>query len=198
MLKELKRKICRKINEWYYTDEKIVKYLNDGTWAHVNKDEDGIIVSFECIRCFDAYDLAMIESEEKGSTEIDILGVTMVFDADDIYIAYAVDTIKENLFNLNPLIVRSEIIDIAKHEAFHARQYRYILKRGGLAAVEKVRQYMQSTDYDENIIELGAYIYQFYGKEQDFAELYDVLCSDEPAQPTSTGAVAASHSATAH
>lgn len=197
MWKELKKKFYRKINEWYYTDKKIVKYLNDGTWAHVNKDEDGIIVSFECIRCFDAYDLAMIESEEKGSTEIDILGVTMVFDADDIYIAYAVDTIKENLFNLNPLTVRSEITDIAKHEAFHARQYRYIIKRGGLAAVEKVRQYMQSTDYDENIIELGAYIYQFYGKEQDFAELYNVLCSDEPTQPTSTGAVAASHSVAA-
>ena len=62
-----------------------------------------------------------------------------------------------------------------------------------MAAVEKVRKYMKTTDYEENIIELGAYIYQFYGKEQDFAELYDVLCSEEPAQPESTGAIAASH-----
>ena len=197
MWKELKKKICRKINEWYYTDEKIVKFLSDGTKAHVNEDEDGIIVTFECVRCFDAEDLALFESEEKGSSEIDVLGVTMVFDVNDIYIAYAVDTIKENLFNLNPLTVWSEITDIAKHEAFHARQYRYILKRGGLAAVEKVRKYMRSTDYDENIIELGAYIYQFYGKEQDFAELYDVLCSEEPAESEGIGAVAANHSAKA-
>lgn len=197
MWKELKKKFYWKINEWYYTDKKIVKFLSDGTKAHVAENEDGIIVSFECVRCFDADDLALFESEEKGSTDIDILGVTMVFDADDIYIAYSIDAIKEDLFDLNPLIVWSDIIDIAKHEAFHARQYRYILKRGGLAAVEKVRQYMQSTVYDENIIELGAYIYQFYDKEQDFAELYDVLCSDEPAQPTSTGAVAASHSVAA-
>ena len=198
MLKELKRKICRKINEMYYTDEKIAKVLSEGTKAHVNEDEDGIIVTIDCVRCFDAYDLAMIESEEKGSTEIDILGVTMVFDVNDIYIAYAVDTIKENLFNLNPLTVWSEITDIAKHEAFHARQYRYILKRGGLAAVEKVRKYMRSTDYDENIIELGAYIYQFYGKEQDLAELYDILCAEEAAESEGVGAVAAAHSATAH
>jgi len=191
--KELKKKICRKINECYYTDEKIVRLLSDGTKAHVKENEDGIIVSFECIRCFDSDDLALFESEEKGSSDIDILGVTIVFDANDIYIAYAVDTIKENLFDLNPLSVWREIMDIAKHEAFHARQYRYILKRGGMAAVEKVRKYMKTTDYEENIIELGAYIYQFYGKEQDFAELYDVLCAEEPAQPESTGAIAASH-----
>lgn len=141
--------------------------------------------------------MALFESEEKGSTEIDILGVTMVFDADDIYIAYSIDAIKEDLFDLNPLIVWSDIMDIAKHEAFHARQYRYILKRGGLASVDKVREYMQSTDYEKNILEIGAYTYQFYDKDQDFAEFYDVLCSDEPTQPTSTGAVAASHSVAA-
>ena len=198
MWKELKKKFYRKINEWYYTDKKIVKFLSDGTKAHVAENEDGIIVSFECVRCFDAEDLALFESEEKGSTEIDILGVTMVFDADDIYIAYSLDAIKEDLFDLNPLIVWSDIMDIAKHEAFHARQYRYILKRGGLAAIQRMRKYMQSTDYEENILELGAYIYQFFDKEQDFAELYDILCAEEPAESEGVGAVAAAHSATAH
>jgi len=87
MLKELKRKICRKINEMYYTDEKIAKVLSEGTKAHVNEDEDGIIVTIDCVRCFDAEDLALFESEEKGSTDSGIVGVTMVFDVNDIYIA---------------------------------------------------------------------------------------------------------------
>ena len=118
MWKELKKKFYRKINEWYYTDKKIVKFLSDGTKAHVAENEDGIIVSFECVRCFDAEDLALFESEEKGSTEIDILGVTMVFDADDIYIAYSIDAIKEDLFDFNPLIVWSDIMDIANTRLF--------------------------------------------------------------------------------
>lgn len=194
MLKELKRKICRKINEWYYTDEKIVGYLSRGTRAHVSEEEDGIAVTFDCVECFDAEDLALFEENEKGSSAIAPLGVTMVFDANEIYIAYSVDGIKEDMFDLNPLIVWSEIMDLAKHEAFHARQYRYIIKRGGLAAVEKVRKYMQSTDYEKNIMELGAYTYQFYDKEQDFAELYDLICSEEPAESEGIGAVAAVHS----
>lgn len=145
MWKELKKKICRKVNELYYTDEKIVKLLSDGTRAHVSEEEDGIAVTFDCVECFDAEDLALFESQEKGSSAIAPLGVTMVFDANDIYIAYSVDGIKEDMFDLNPLIVWSEIMDLAKHEAFHARQYRYIIKRGGMAAVGKVSEYMKST-----------------------------------------------------
>lgn len=193
MWKELKKKICRKINKWYYTDKRIVKLLSDGTHAHVNEYEDGIIVTFDCVECFDAEDLALFESEEKGSSEIGVLGVTMVFDANEIYIAYSVDAIKNDMFDLNPLTVWSDIMDVAKHEAFHARQYRYIIKRGGLEAVEKVRKYMQTTNYEDNLLELGAYTYQFYDKEQDFAELYDILCSEEPAESEGSGAVAASH-----
>ena len=194
MLKELKKKICRKINEWYYTDERIVGYLSRGTRAHVSEDEDGIAVTFDCVECFDAEDLALFESQEKGSSAIAPLGVTMVFDANDIYIAYSVDGIKEDMFDLNPLIVWSEIMDLAKHEAFHARQYRYIIKRGGMAAVGKVSEYMKSTDYDENILELGAYAYQFYDKEQDFAEMYDLICSEKLAESEGIRAVAAGHS----
>ncbi len=58
-----------------------------------------------------------------------------------------------------------------------------------MAAIGKVSKYMQSTDYEENILELGAYIYQFFGKEQDFAELYDILCAEEPAESEGVGVV---------
>ena len=88
---------------------------------------------------------------------------------DEIYIAYSAEAIKENLFSLNPLIVWSEIMNLARHEAFHARQYRYIIKRGGMEAVGKMREYMATVDYEDNILEQGAYAYQFLGEEQDFS-----------------------------
>ena len=178
-LKEIKRNICRKINRWFYTPERIYHYLESGTYHVIDKDNNGIKVEFELIDKFDQEDMQLFESEEKGCSDIDIIGVTIVFDSDDIYIAYSLEAIEKDLFDLNPLLVWSEIIDMGKHEGFHAKQYIYIIRKAGLDGVEQVRKYMQQVDYEENVIELGAYTYQFWGKEQDFEKELDPIINGE-------------------
>ena len=43
--------------------------------------------------------------------------------------------------------------------------------KGGMEAIERLTKYMRNVNYDENVIELGAYGYQFFNEVQDFAEL---------------------------
>lgn len=168
-LEELKEKLYRKVNDWLYTDSRIVNNLDLGTRAHVSADEDGITVSYDCVEYFSPEELTIIGNAERGSTTNDVLGVTVVLAPDEIYIAYSVAAIKNCLFGMNPLIVWSEIMNVAKHEAYHARQYRYILKHGGMAAIDRLREYMATVDYEDNIVEQGAYAYQFCDEEQDFS-----------------------------
>lgn len=153
---ELKEKLYRRINGWLYTDKRIVGNLDLATWNTVSPIEDGVKVSYDYVERFTV--------EEK-----EIMAMAVVMAEDEIYIAYSAEAIKENLFSLNPLIVWSEIMNLARHEAFHARQYRYIIKRGGMEAVGKMREYMATVDYEDNILEQGAYAYQFLGEEQDFS-----------------------------
>ena len=171
MLKEWKEKIYERINCWYYTDEKVIKYLNLGTWAHVSDYEDGITLDCEYTDSFDSEELKIIEENEKGSTADEVLGITVVLSETEICILYAVEAIKKGMFKMNPLMVWSEIMDIGKHEAFHARQYRYLIKKGGMEAIERLTKYMRNVNYDENVIEMGAYGYQFFNEAQDFGEL---------------------------
>lgn len=197
MLKELKEKIYERINRWYYTDEKVIKYLDLGTWAHVSDYEDGITLDYECIDSFDSEELKIIEENEKGSTADEVLGVTVVLSETEICILYAVEAIKKGMFKMNPLIVWSEIMDIGKHEAFHARQYRYLIKKGGLKAIERLSEYMRNVNYEENIIELGAYGYQFFNEAQDFAEL-DVFIQAKEKPEEKVYSMAASYHADTH
>lgn len=168
-LKKFKEGLYRKINGWLYTDKRVEYFLEVGTNSHVALEEDGTILEYECIESFDDEDLSMIESQEKDSTKEEILGVTIVYSETEIFIVYSLKTIKDYVFSMNPLIAWSEIMDIAKHEAYHVRQYRYLLKHGGLEAVRRAKEYMATTPYEDNMIEIGAYAYQIYDKEQDFS-----------------------------
>lgn len=172
-LKNFKEGLYRRINSWIYTDKRVEYFLDAGTWSHAEQEEDGTILEYECIESFDDEELTMIESQEKGSTAEEILGITSVYTEKEIYILYSLKTIKDYVFSMNPLIVWSEIMDIAKHEAFHVRQYRYLLKHGGLEAVSRVKEYMATTPYEDNMIEIGAYAYQIYNEEQDFSAEFD-------------------------
>ena len=172
-LKKFKEGLYRKINGWLYTDKRVEYFLEVGTNSHAALEEDGTILEYECIESFDDEELAMIESQEKGSTAEEILGITSVYTEKEIYILYSLKTIKNYVFSMNPLIVWSEIMDIAKHEAFHVRQYRYLLKHGGLEALSRVKEYMATTPYEDNMIEIGAYAYQIYNEEQDFSAEFD-------------------------
>lgn len=172
-LKNFKEGLYRRINSWIYTDKRVEYFLDAGTWSHAEQEEDGVILDYECIESFNDEDKAIIEAQEKDSTAEDILGITVVYDEKEINIVYSLETIKDYVFSMNPLIVWSEIMDIAKHEAYHVRQYRYLLKHGGLEAVKRAREYMEKTPYEDNMIEIGAYAYQIYNKEQDFSAEFD-------------------------
>ena len=178
-LKKFKEGLYRRINSWLYTDERVIYFLDVGTNSHAAPEEDGTVLDYECIESFDDEDLAMIESQEKDSTKEEILGVTGVYSEKEIFIVYSMKTIKDYTFAMNPLIVWSEIMDIAKHEAYHVRQYRYILKHGGLEAVKRVKEYMATTPYEDNMIEIGAYAYQIYNEEQDFSAEFDRFINPE-------------------
>lgn len=172
-LKKFKEGLYRRINSWLYTDKRIIYFLDVGTNSHAAPEEDGTVLDYECIESFDDEELVMIESQEKDSTKEEILGITAVYSEKEIYILYSMKTIKDYVFSMNPLIVWSEIMDIAKHEAFHVRQYRYLLKHGGMKAVKRVKEYMATTPYEDNMIEIGAYAYQIYNEEQDFSAEFD-------------------------
>ena len=178
-LKKFKEGLYRRINSWLYTDERVIYFLDVGTNSHAAPEEDGTVLDYECIESFDDEDLAMIESQEKDSTKEEILGVTGVYSEKEIFIVYSMKTIKDYTFAMNPLIVWSEIMDIAKHEAFHVRQYRYLLKHGGLEALSRVKEYMATTPYEDNMIEIGAYAYQIYNEEQDFSAEFDRFINPE-------------------
>ena len=117
--------------------------------------------------------LSALKKFKEGLYKEEILGITAVYSEKEIYIVYSLKTIKDYTFAMNPLIAWSEIMDIAKHEAYHVRQYRYILKHGGMDAVKRVKEYMSTTPYEDNMIEIGAYAYQIYDKEQDFSSEFD-------------------------
>ena len=117
--------------------------------------------------------LSALKKFKEGLYKEEILGITSVYTEKEIYILYSLKTIKDYTFSMNPLIAWSEIMDIAKHEAYHVRQYRYILKHGGMDAVKRVKEYMSTTPYEDNMIEIGAYAYQIYDKEQDFSSEFD-------------------------
>lgn len=172
-LKKFKEGLYRRINSWLYTDKRVIYFLDVGTNSHAAPEEDGTVLDYECIESFDDEELVMIESQEKDSTKEEILGITAVYNEKEIYIVYSLETIKDYVFSMNPLIVWSEIMDIAKHEAFHVRQYRYLLKHGGMKAVKRVKEYMATTPYEDNMIEIGAYAYQIYNEEQDFSAEFD-------------------------
>lgn len=178
-LKKFKEGLYRRINSWLYTDKRIIYFLDVGTNSHAAPEEDGTVLDYECIESFDDEELVMIESQEKDSTKEEILGITAVYSEKEIYILYSMKTIKDYVFLMNPLIVWSEIMDIAKHEAYHVRQYRYILKHGGMEAVKRVKEYMSTTPYEDNMIEIGAYAYQIYDKEQDFSSEFDRFINPE-------------------
>lgn len=168
MFKEFKEKVYKFINESIYSDKRVDYFLDCGTWSHINPENDGIKVNYEIIDHFEKEELEKIESQEKDSTKEEILGITGVWTENEVYIIYSRDVIKDYVFSMNPLIVWSEIMDIAKHEAYHAQQYIWILKNKGLEGVKKIKEYMANTPYEDNIIEIGAYAYQIYDNKQDF------------------------------
>lgn len=113
----------------------------------------------------------LIESENGLKMDSEILGFTEVLSEKIIYMAFSETMIRKYIKGINPVIAWLMVEEIARHEAFHAKQYNYLLEKGGLKAIDRVAEYLRTSDYNNNIIEEGAWDFQFDGKVQDFKVL---------------------------
>ena len=48
-------------------------------------------------------------------------------------------------------------------------QFSYLFKRGGLHAIEALNSDLKNSDYTDNVLEVGAFDFQFFGAFQDFS-----------------------------
>lgn len=115
----------------------------------------------------------LVESEKGLEMDSEILGFTEVLNEKVIYIAFSTKMILKYIEGINPVSAWLLIEEIARHEAYHAKQYNYILEKGGLEAIDRLSEYLQNSDYEDNIVEQGAWDFQFENKEQDFSRVFD-------------------------
>ena len=181
-VRELSERFCRKINELLFSDEKIAALIRESLDTHLssgNELDSGVNIEYNFIDEFSPEDTASVEEQEKGSTAGELLATTSLYEADDYYIVFALKSMKNFAFKFPPWRAKKEIQDIAKHEAFHVRQYHYICKEGGMEAIDRLTNYMSTVDYNDNIFELGAYLYQWFGEKHDFETDFDPFIHPE-------------------
>lgn len=171
MLKELKEKICSVLNDWIFDQDKMAEIILEELNKHIKPDElAGSEVTFEFIDELTEEEIITIESEEKGSTENgEILAVTIADNPDVFKIVFVLDAMKRFISSVNPFEASDRIKGIAKHEAFHVRQYNYMIKKGGMDAIGRFALYSKQNHYEDNLLEEGALSYQYFDEEQDFS-----------------------------
>lgn len=175
LVRELSQRLCRKINERLFSDEKLIALIAETFDAHLcwGKELDlNTTVEYDIIQDFSPEDVAFVESQEKGSTTDRLLATTSIYDAGDYLVVFALEAMKDSAFKLWPWQVKKEIQGTAKHEAFHVRQYNYIFQHGGFEAIDRLTEYLATTPYEDNIFEAGAYLYQWFDEVYDFEECF--------------------------
>ena len=171
LVRELSESLCRKINARLFTNEKITVLIVDTLHEQLDSCDEfspEVKINYEIIDDFTAEDYAYVESQEKGATADGLLATTSLYDAEHYLIQFALEAMKNSAFKLWPWQVKRDIQGTVKHEAFHVRQYNYICQHGGLEAIDRVVEYMTATPYEDNILEAGAYLYQWFDEVQDF------------------------------
>ena len=171
LVREFSQRLCRKINERLFSDEKLIAIIDETLNYHLCLDAElnpNVKIEYDIIQDFSPEEVALIESQEKGSTNDRLLATTSLYDAGDYLVTFALEAMKDSAFKFWPWQVKTEIQGTAKHEAFHVRQYNYIWQRGGIEAFDRVVEYMTTTPYEDNIFEAGAYLYQWFDEVQDF------------------------------
>ena len=171
LVREVSQRLCRKINERLFSDEKLIAIIDETLNYHLCLDAElnpNVKIEYDIIQDFSPEEVALIESQEKGSTNDRLLATTSLYDAGDYLVTFALEAMKDSAFKFWPWQVKTEIQGTAKHEAFHVRQYNYIWQRGGMEAFDRVVEYLATTPYEDNIFEAGAYLYQWFDEVQDF------------------------------
>lgn len=156
------------INTCLFTDKRVVSLL----WRGIddvlgNLEELPFTVEVYFIDRFTEEHCATINEYEPGSGD-NLTAITVFCDGDLMHIVFSLDGIN-NLFAIyNPFELYEEIIGTARHESFHVLQYRYLFEHGGLEAIDKLNEAIREVDYFDNVLERGAYEFQYCGVVQDF------------------------------
>ena len=171
MIKELKEKICSVLNDWFFDQDKMAEIILRELNEHIKLDELGESeVTFEFVDTLEPDEIMFIESEEKGVTDDgEILALTIADNPDVFKIVFVLDAMRRFIASVNPFEARDRIKGIAKHEAFHVRQYNYMIKNGGMDAIARFALYSQQNHYVDNLLEEGAVRYQYFDEQQDFS-----------------------------
>lgn len=154
MFKELKEKICSVLNDWIFNQDKMAEIILKELNKHIKIEELGESeVTFEFVDALEPEEIMCIEAEEKGVTEDgEILAITIADNPDVFKIIFVLDALKRFIESVNPFEARDRIKGIAKHEAFHVRQYNYMIKNGGMDAIGRFALYSQQNHYVDNIL----------------------------------------------
>ena len=171
MIKELKEKICSVLNDWFFDQDKMAEIILRELSEHIKLEELGESeVTFEFVDALEPDEIMFIESEEKGVTDDgEILALTIADNPDVFKIVFVLDAMRRFISCVNPFEARNRIKGIAKHEAFHVRQYNYMIKNGGMDAIGRFALYSQQNHYVDNLLEEGAVRYQYFDEQQDFS-----------------------------
>lgn len=178
LVREISERLCRKINERLFSEEKIAELLLKSLCAHLDLCTDfvpNVNIAYDFIDNFSAEEIELAESQEKGSSDGNLIAITSIYDVNEYEIIFALKPLKDFAFKFLPWRAKKEIQDLAKHEAFHVRQYNYLCKHGGMDAIKRLAEYMAVTPYEDNIFELGAYLYQWFDDVQDFEECFKIF-----------------------
>ena len=89
--------------------------------------------------------------------------------ADDNFIcAFYIEAVSRGIRYVNPLKVQEKIEGVAKHEAYHILQILYVFEHGSAEGLDKLFADVNQCDYWDNVLEKGAYLYQWLDIHQDF------------------------------
>ena len=172
ILKEFRVSLYNLFNKIVYRRAIVENIIGMEMRKHLTIEEFGERQVQYCVieEKFPDEDLEELVVQEKGLTmESDIIGFTEIIDDKTIYCAFSLDAVLKYLEGYNPIAAYFLIKEVARHELFHAKQYNYILNKGGKDAIRRVSEYMKSVEYTDNILEQGAWDFQFDEIEQDFS-----------------------------
>lgn len=173
MFRSLLDKLFAFINSFRLNDyDEIADTLMDGIREVLDEHDPTFDINVYFTEELDEEDIMAVEESEPGVTKNghEVVAFTSMDDDGNFDMVFALEAVKRFVAKENPLKLKSEIRGIARHEAFHVRQYRYVYEKGGLEALDRLFADVQRVEYEEDVLEVGAYLFQYFGIEQDFPE----------------------------
>ncbi len=173
MFRSLLDKLFAFINSFRLNDyDEIADTLMDGIREVLDEHDPNFDIEVYFQDELDEETISAVEESEPGATKDghEVIAFTCMNDDGNFDMVFALEAVKRFVTTANPFRLKDEIRGVARHEAYHVRQYRYVYEKGGLEALDRLCDDLKHVEYEENALEIGAYLFQFFGIEQDFSE----------------------------